>query len=70
MSISKLNCTLEKLSLATAITFTALTIATPVSSQEASFIGDRADVQANERVKWFSLKVTSTFKVLPHEKLE
>lgn len=50
MSIS-INCTLEKLLLATAITVAALAIATPVSSQEASFTGDRADVQANERVK-------------------
>lgn len=57
MSISKLRCTLEKLLLATAITIAALAIATPVSSQEASFIGDCAEVQANE----LSLKVKSTF---------
>lgn len=66
MSIS-INCSIEKLSLATAITLTALVVATPVSSQAASFIGDRADLQANDLVDWSSLGVTSTFKILPND---
>ncbi|KJH69455.1 hypothetical protein [Aliterella atlantica] len=38
----------------------------PTSSQAASFVGDRADLQGSDRVDWSSLGVISTLKVLPN----
>lgn len=56
----------RKLSLATKIAVTTVFVVIPTSSQAASFIGERADLQGSDRVDWSSLGVTSKFKVLPN----
>ncbi len=57
------QCANRKLSL---IAVTTVFVVIPTSSQAASFIGDRADLQGNDQVDWSSVGVTSTFKVLPN----
>ncbi len=58
------QCARRNLSLIAAAT---VFVVIPTSSQAASFIGDRADLQANDQVDWFSVGVTSTFQVLPND---
>lgn len=48
------------------IALTTVFVVIPTSSQAASLIGDRTDLQANDQVDWSSVGVTSTFKVLPN----
>lgn len=55
MSIGKLKCLIKKLSLATGIAATALFVVIPTSSQAASFIDERANIQSNDQVDWSSL---------------
>ena len=57
------QCARRKLSL---IAVTTVFVVIPTSSQAASFIGDRADLQGNDQVDWSSVGVTSPFQVLPN----
>ncbi|WP_200892563.1 hypothetical protein [Aliterella atlantica] len=56
----------SKLLLVANIALTALLAIAPTSSQAASFIGDRAELQGNDQVDWSNLVGESTFKVLPN----
>ena len=57
------QCASRKLSL---IAVTTVFIVIPTSSQAASFIGDRADLQGNDQVDWSSLVNIPPFQVLPN----